>query len=654
MNETHDRRSAGTVRRKIYLDMKTPQQARAILFDRFSWNELLGTESVAAQDAVGRVLAEAVHAVLSSPSYRGAAMDGVAVRAEATYGAGDTRPKTLDIGTTAHWVNTGEPLPADTDAVIMVEQVRQLAGGDRVQVEAPAFPWQHVRRVGEDIVATEMLFTRDHTVGPYCIAALHAGGVHTVTVKKRPRVLIIPTGAELIDPSSVGAASPPAPGAIIELNSQVLGKLVEQRGGIYVRHDPIADDVTRISQTIVEGIDTGFDAVLVIGGSSAGARDITRAAIEQVGEVLVHGITIMPGKPTLLAAVQGKPVIGVPGYPVSAIVAFEELVGPALSRMLGVSAPERATSLATPARKIASKLGMEELVRVRLGRVSGKLVALSMPRGAGTVTSITSADGIIRVPAELEGLRAHEPVSVELLRPLASIEQNLVVVGSHDLALDVLADLLRARHAGVAMSSSHVGSVGGLMALKAGCCHLAGCHLLDETDGSYNKSHVDRYARGVNVRLVHLVERQQGLMVPLGNPMNIAGLADLTRPGVRFVNRQGGSGTRVLLDYELRRHSIDPEAITGYSTEEVTHMAVAVAVLSGAADVGLGIRAAARALGLDFVEVTSESYDLVILDEVFESPPIQLLLEVIRSCQFAERVKALGGYSTARTGLLLE
>ena len=642
------------VGRNIYLKMKTPQQARELFFDRFSWNTALASERVSTANAVGRVLAEPVHAALSSPSYHGAAMDGIALCAEETYGASDARPKELELSKSAHWINTGEPLPPGTNAVIMIEQVWALEGAERVRIEAPAFPWQHVRRVGEDIVATEMLFTRGHQIGPYCVGALLAGGVRSVTVKKRPRVLIIPTGAEIVDLESLAKGAAPRPGAIIEFNSSVLGSLVEECGGQYLRHDPIADDIAEISRAVTDGVDGDFDAVLVIGGSSAGAKDLTRAAIAQVGEVLVHGVTIMPGKPTVLAAVHDTPVIGVPGYPVSAIVAFEEFVGPALSRMLGVPGKERPTALALPTRKIASKLGMEELVRVRLGRVGETLVATPMPRGAGTVTSITEADGIIRVPAELEGLRAREAVRVELLRPLAAIEQNLVAVGSHDLALDVLADLLRGRQAGVAMSSSHVGSLGGIMALENGCCHLAGCHLLDTEDGSYNKSYLKRYLHKAKVKLVHLVERQQGLMVKPGNPLGITGLADLSGTDLRFVNRQSGSGTRILLDYQLQQQGIKAEAISGYQTEEFTHMAVAVAVLSDAADVGLGIRAAARALGLDFIEVASESYDLAIREEFFDSPAIEILLEVIRSAEFEKRVNELGGYSTARTGTLLE
>ncbi len=605
-------------KRNVYLSMKPLAEARALFLDHFDFSHRLAAEEVSVAEAVGRILAEPVHARLSAPSYHGAAMDGIAVRAADTYGASDLEPVEFTLGKSAVHVNTGEPMPEGMNAVIMIEQVQALSD-ETVRIEAPAFPWQHVRRVGEDIVATEMLFPRHHRVGPYCTGALLAAGVHRVAVKRRPRVLIIPTGGEMVQASDLDE-SDLAPGRIIESNSTVLGALVEQMGGVFVRHEGLRDDAETIAAVIGEA-SGNHDLVLVIGGSSAGARDFTKMAIERAGgEVLVHGVTIMPGKPTLLAAVRDHPVVGIPGYPVSAIIAFEELVAPALELMQGVRGEARPTVLAAPTRKIASKLGMEEFVRVRLGKVGERLVANPLPRGAGTVTSITRADGIVRVPADLEGLHPDREVAVELLRPLAEIERNIVVVGSHDLCLDVLADLLKEEQTGLSLSSSHVGSLAGIMAIRNGLCHLAGSHLLDPDDGSYNTTDVARYLADVPVRLINLVTREQGLMIVKGNPGAIGGFEDLTRDGVTFINRQGGSGTRVLLDYELAKRGIPAGDISGYETEEFTHMAVAVAVMSGAADAGLGIRSAARALDLDFLPVTSERYDLIIPEEFVDTP----------------------------------
>jgi putative molybdopterin biosynthesis protein len=635
-------------KRNVYLQMKPLAEARGIFLERFAWSAVLGSEQMPVSDAVGRILAEPVHARVSAPTYHGAAMDGIAVVAAATYGASEASPLDLQLGEGAVFVNTGEPLPAGKNAVIMIEHV-QVLDDTRVRIEAPAFPWQHVRKVGEDIVATEMLFPRHHRVTPYCTGALLAAGVRSVVVLRRPRVLIIPTGAEMVDPETLEGATP-EPGKILESNSTVLGKLVEAHGGEYVRHPGMHDIADDIARVLRDGAQF-YDIVLVIGGSSAGSRDFTKTAIERAGgQVLVHGVTMMPGKPTLLAAVDDKPVVGIPGYPVSAIVAFEELVAPALDLMQGGSREGRRTVVATPTRKIASKLGMEEMVRVRLGKVGGNFVATPLPRGAGTVTSITQADGILRVGADLEGLRPDQEVQVELLRPLADIERHIVVVGSHDLCLNLIDDLLHKQQKGFNLSSSHVGSLAGIMAIKQGRCHIAGSHLLDPTDGSYNTSYIKKHLAGVPVRLVHLVERQQGFMLKPGNPLGIAGFEDLTREDVTFINRQGGSGTRVLLDHELEKRGIPAAGIMGYQSEEFTHMAVAVAVVSGAADVGLGVLSAARALGLDFLPVVSERYELIIPEVYFATAAVQSVLEVIRSEDFARRVAELGGYSTAETG----
>ncbi len=637
--------SCGPHSRNVYLRMTGLAEARALMESRFP--QRLPGERVPVAMAVGRVLAEAVHARVSAPSYPGAAMDGFAVRSADTFGASQAGPRDLALQGGAHPVNTGEVMPEGCDAVIMIEHVQVLEGA--IRIEAPIFPWQHVRRVGEDIVATEMLFPRHHRIGPTCVGALMAGGIFEVPVVRRPRVLIIPTGAEIVSPENVDVNAL-RPGTIIEFNGTMLGKLVEASGGTYTLHAAIGDNLDHICETLLAAVRGPYDVVLVIGGSSAGSRDFTRAAAERVGEVFVHGVTMMPGKPTVLADVEGKPVVGVPGYPVSAILCFEQFVAPALARMQGVSPARRPVEWAHPTRKIASKLGMDEFVRVRLGRVGDRLVATPLPRGAGTVTSFSQADGMLCIPADLEGVHPHEPVRVELLRPIEEIEQNVVAVGSHDLCLDVIADLLRARGSGVTLSSSHVGSLGGLRALRDGACHLAGAHLLDPTDGSYNVNFVRRYLPGVPVRLVHLVDREQGLAVPRGNPLGLRALADLVRPDVRFVNRQAGSGTRVLLDHLLGEAGIAATAIRGYPTEEYTHMAVAVAVLSGAADAGLCIGAAARALGLDFVPVATERYELVIPAAFLHHPGVQQVLDVIDSAAFHARARGLGGYDTARTG----
>jgi putative molybdopterin biosynthesis protein len=530
----------------------------------------------------------------------------------------------------------------------MVENVNEL-DEDRVEIDAPAFPWENVRRVGEDIVATELLFPQNHVITPYCVGALLAGGVFSVAVKSKPKVLIIPTGSELVDWRK-RETHEIKPGQVLETNSFVLGKLVEKCGGTFRRHEMVVDDTAEIKQALKTAVREDYQLIMVLGGSSAGSEDFAKTAIVDLGEIKVHGVTIMPGKPVVIGSVEDKPVFGIPGYPVSAIIAFEQFVQPLLYALLGQPHPQRESIAVQPTKKIASKLGVEEFLRVKLGEVGGRIVATPLPRGAGTITSITEADGIIRIPNHVEGINDTETVSAELLRPLATIRRTIVIVGSHDNSLDVLADQLKAGHSELTLSSSHVGSMGGLMAIKRGVCHLAGTHLLDTEDGSYNRSYLKKYLPDTAVKLIHLVQRDQGLMVKPGNPKQIHGIEDIGRKDVSFINRQVGSGTRILLDYKLNQLGIKADAINGYQNEEFTHMAVAVSVLSGSEDAGLGIYAAAKALNLDFIPVVTEQYDLVVPQEYFETEPVQILLDIINSPAFKQRVEALGGYSTKNTG----
>ncbi|MBW2538817.1 MAG: molybdopterin biosynthesis protein [Deltaproteobacteria bacterium] len=638
--------------RNIYLKMKTLNEAREILFKQFSLAGHLPGEIVPVPDAVGRVLAEPVSARLSSPNFHSAAMDGITVKAETTFGASETRPKELLIGKDAFYINTGHVIPETTNAVIMIEHVNIL-DENRVVIEAPAFPWQHVRKMGEDIVATELLFPQSHVITPYCIGALLSGGIFSVSVRKKPKVLMIPTGTELVDWQHADLDKL-QPGQVIETNSSVLGNLTLYSGGFYERRDILQDDLEKIKETIQHAVDSDFSIILILGGSSAGSEDYAKRAISDLGEVLVHGVTIMPGKPVIIGKVNDKPVLGMPGYQVSAIIAFEQFVRPLICRMLGQPEDERPSIQVEPTRKIPSKLGVEEFLRVKLGTVGNRIVATPLPRGAGCITTITEADGIIRIPNHVEGLSDIEPVTAELMRPLAIIHNTIVIVGSHDNALDVLADQIKADHSYITLSSSHVGSMGGLMAIKRGVCHLAGSHLLDTEDGTYNISYIKKYLPDTNVKLINLVFRDQGLMVLPGNPKGIKGIDDLGRNDVSFINRQSGSGTRILLDYRLQQIGLNPPKITGYENEEFTHMLVAVAVLSGRVDTGLGIYAAARALNLDFIPVVTEQYDLVIPQEYFDSDKIQILLETINTREFKRRVNALGGYNTEKTGTLIE
>jgi putative molybdopterin biosynthesis protein len=633
------------MKRNIYLKKKSLDEAKEVV-SKMAGLIRLGKEPVPVVQAVGRVTAEPLFAKTSSPPFHCAAMDGIAVRAESTYGATEDAPKTLLVGKGVSFVNTGHPIPPGMNAVIMIEDVHQI-DPERVEIREAAHPWQHVRSVGEDIVATEMVFPENHKLTSYDIGALLASGHREISVKKKPRVLILPTGSELIEPEEI-LLSEHSP-AIVESNSYVLRSLVLEDGGEPIRHSIVKDDFSKIREALLKSYRES-DLVLIIAGSSAGSEDYTRSIIEEDGEVHAHGISMMPGKPTLLGSYKDRPIIGIPGYPVSAIMAYEELVRPLLYRALHLTRPGRHKIHVLPIRKIPSKLGTEEFLRVNVGRVGNKCFASPLPRGSGIITSLTKADGILRIPSLSEGLDENEETEVELLKPVEEILNTVLMVGSHDLTLDLLANLMRKEYPPIFLSSHSVGSLGGILALKSGICHLAGLHLIDPDTGEYNFPYIKNYLEGMEVRVIHLVHREQGLIIRRKNPKGLKGLGDLLREDILFINRQKGSGTRILLDRELRDLSIDPVQIHGYEQEEFTHMAVASTVASGMADAGLGILSAARAMNLDFIPVAKERYDLVVPSFYFGEEKIQRLIATIRSEEFKEEVLRLGGYDVSRTG----
>ena len=637
-------------RRKIYLAMKSLEEARGLFLARLG-QKRTGPETVDTNYALGRVTAEPVFASLSSPTYHSAAMDGIAVKSDLTYGTSERNPRLLKIGTDAVWVNTGQPLPDGFDAVIMVEKLHQV-DQEHVEIRGPAYPWQNVRKVGEDIVATQLLFPQNHRIRPIDIGALLSGGVFSVKVWRRPKVVIIPTGSELVNCERVKDGEELQPGQILETNSSVLAAMVKDNGGEATVNELVPDELEEIKKAILSAVLSEADIVIINAGSSAGSRDYTVHVIEELGEVLVHGIAMMPGKPTILGIIEGKPVIGNPGYSVSSVLSFEQFVKPLIYHLQGTQPPEPRKIKVYPTRDIPSKLGIEEFLRVSIGKVGDRYVATPLPRAAGSITTLTRAEGILRIPELSEGVSQSEEVDAELLVNEKELLNTVVFIGSHDMTIDILSDEIRREGKAIRISSSNVGSLGGLIALRKGTCHLCGSHLLDTETGEYNLSYIRRYLKGKPVAVFHLVKREQGLMVAKDNPKNIQGLQDLTRADVSFVNRQAGSGTRVLLDFKLQQAGIDPKEIRGYDHEEFTHMAVAVDVVSGAADCGMGIYAAAKALGLDFIPIESEQYDLVIPTQIIEQPNIQAILQTIRSDSFRERVKALGGYDPSKSGEL--
>ena len=600
-------------------------------------------ETIPLDRANGRVTAQPVWAKASSPHYDAAAMDGVAVRSRDTIGATETSPVRLKVGEQAVWLDTGEPVPEGFDAVIMVEVVHE-PDEFTIEIQTPVPPYQHVRPLGEDIVATELVLPQHHRLRPHDLGACAAAGLAEVSVRSAPRVSVIPTGTELVPVGTV-----PKPGDIIEFNSLMLAAMIDDWGAESKRVQPVSDDLTQVKEAILEATES-YDIVVVNAGSSAGSEDYTAGAVEELGELLVHGVAIRPGHPVVLGVVNSVPVLGIPGFPVSAALTCELFVKPLIERKLGLASQGREKTTATITRKVLSPMGEDEFLRVRLGSVGEKMVATPVQRGAGVIMSLVRADGLVLIPRFSEGVDAGDEVTVELLRSADHLAGAIVVTGSHDMTLDLLASELHRQHPELTLASSNVGSLGGLMALERGEAHIAGCHLLDEETGEYNISFVRRYVSGRDVVVMNLVHRIQGLIVPPGNPKSVSSLEDLGREGISYVNRQRGSGTRVLLDYMLKSTPIDTEQIDGYEREEYTHLAVAAAVAGGRADVGLGILSAARALGLDFVPLLTEQYDLVIPTEFYESDLLAASLALIRGDGFKKQVEALGGYDTSHMG----
>ena len=596
---------------------------------------------VRVQDAAGLVTAEPVWATRSSPPFDAAGMDGIAVRAADTLGASETTPVYLQPGD-YDVVDTGDPMPDGRDAVVMREHVHYSDRAAELRAAVP--PYQHVRSIGEDVSTAELLLPEGHRLRATDVAAAAAAGATHLLVRRRPVVTILPTGDEV---RPIGAD--PGAGEIIDTNSLMLATQARE-AGCEARCLPIEpDDPAGIARAVGAAV-SGCDLLIIVAGSSAGRDDYTARVVADLGMLAVHGVAVRPGHPVVLGAVDRTPVLGAPGYPVSAALTFDIFAEPLLAELEGAAPRRRPRITARLARKLASPLGMDDWVRVRLGMVGGSMVATPLPRGAGVLTSLVRADGLLVVPAGVEGHHPGEQVEVELLRGIDEIFRTIVAIGSHDLVLDLAASALRAEDPLITLASSNVGSLGGLVALRDGLCHIAGSHLLDPATGEYTLPYLDRIIGDTDVCVVRLVHRDQGLIVAAGNPLGLTGIEDLTRPGVRYVNRQRGAGTRVLLDHELGQRGISPGAVDGYAREEPTHLGVAAAVAAGRADAGLGIMAAARAFGLGFVPVTQEPYDLVVTPDAMASPLLAPLWALLHSDRFQAAVTELGGYSTKEMG----
>ena len=605
------------------------------------------TQQISVSEACGKITSKAVYAKICAPHYNACAMDGIALKASYTFGATETTPVTIQKELFAY-VDTGDPLPKEFDSVVMIEDVSQGDDGS-VVLHSCAVPWQHIRQIGEDICAGDMILPSFTQVTPAAMGAMLAGGVMSLSVVKPPVVGIIPTGDEIIPPSEN-----PKEGEIIEFNSTIFSGILNTWGAKAKTYPIVLDKKELIINAVQKAVNE-CDVVILNAGSSAGTEDFSRLAVENVGKVLYHGIAIKPGKPAILGYADSVPILGVPGYPVSGIIVLEHILKPIIERLCKQNLDNNNVVNATVGRRMTSSLKYREFVRTRVGiNEKGEYTAVPLSRGAGVVTSFVKADGIIDVPQDCEGYEAGQIVRVNLLRSEKELRNTMSIIGSHDPLIDEITDILKINYNNCFVASSHTGSMGGIMAVKRGEAHLGGVHLLDEQSGEYNVSYIKKYFPNGEVVLVRGVKRIQGIIVQKSNPQKIKGIEDIAQNNLSYVNRQKGSGTRILFDYLCSQKNIDKSKIYGYEREEFTHTGVAAQIAAKTAHAGLGIYSASKTYDLDFIPVCNEEYDFLISKQALDNENVQKFLQVLSGDDLKKRLEKLGGYNTDFAGEIKE
>lgn len=604
-------------------------------------NKVRDTEYIDVEKSLNRMSSEAIYSNLSAPFYNCSAMDGIAVKAESTFLANEQNMITLEESKDYIVVDTGDPIPKEFDAVIMVEDLLEKEDNS-VKIIKPAIPWQHIRCLGEDVVEKEMIIPSFHTIRPQDIGSMISGKIDKIQVFKEFKVGIIPTGTELIDRHET-----PKIGDIIEFNSRLFEGLILEYEAVPIIYPIVEDNYEKIKTSVLRALEE-CDMVLINAGSSQGREDFTYDIIEELGEVCIHGLAIKPGKPAILGKINNKAVVGIPGYPVSAWVVMENIVKPVIRKSIYKEVKEKEKIEATLSKRVMSTLKYEEFVRVKLGLINNKYVATPIKRGAGTITTLVNADGVIRISQNVEGINEGEKVDIELLKDISEINNTIISIGSHDIVMDIINDeLIKESFGKVHLSSTHVGSFQGLLSIIKGESHIAPIHLFDVESETYNIPFINKYVEE-DVALIKLVKRTQGIIVKKGNPLNIKSVNDLIN--VRYINRQKGSGTRILFDYLLKKNNINKDDINGYEREEFTHMSLAKAIENGDADCGLGVYSAAHIFDLDFIPICEEEYDLLLKKDMLNSKYINSLLSTINKESFINKVKSLGGYNLENMG----
>lgn len=629
------------MKRNVYLKAtelnEIPQILQQLLIDI---NYKPTFETISIYESIGRITEKSVFSKVSSPAYNGSAMDGIAIKASSTFLADETNPVILKKDD-FQFINTGNVLPGLYDAVVMIEDV-QLNDDESVTIYRSSRKFENVRAVGEDITKGNLIISKNHVITSVDLSALISGGVDKVSVYKKLNIAIIPTGDEIIDKDTKQQK-----GLIKDSNSYYLkNELLSLHHNVNIL--PIQrDDYKKLEEFILNTADE-YDLILIGAGSSAGSKDYAKAIIENNGKVYVHGINIKPGKPTIIGSISDIPVIGMPGYPVSTYMAFREVVKPLLSMMVHQQITSNRIIKAKLVKKVYSSLRNYEFVRVSVGEINGEIVAVPLNRKASVTMSLVKAQGILKIPKNSEGYQSGDIVDIELIASFDSIKRTLFVMGSHDILFDLLTENLLDK--GVHLVSNHVGSFGGIMSIHNDGCHIAPVHVMDE-NGIYNRHIIQEYLNDEYV-LIKGVERIQGIYTKRGNPKRIKRIDDLAR--VNIVNRQRGSGTRILLDYLLKESKINPESINGYNIELTTHIQVAEAVKDERFDAGLGVQSVATLAEVDFVEIGKESYDFIVKKDFLRSELVKKFIEEIRSERLIKKLTNIGGYELTDIGTIIE
>ena len=595
--------------------------------------------------ANNRITSKPVFAKVSSPNFNLAAMDGISIDHKNTVGATETSPKTIKIKD-FDWIDTGDPINDNHDAVIMIEDISKISNNE-IKIFSSVSSMHNVREIGEDLIQSEMIIPENTKINHFDIGVCLAGGIKEIKVKKNINSKFIPTGNELIN---LGEQS--TKGNLIEFNSYVINGLLNNIG-VNTETSPIIKDNKELIKNEISNSIKKYDLVIVSAGSSAGSEDYTKEIISELGEVIVHGVSIKPGHPVILGKINDKPVIGLPGYPISAILINELIIKPLIEKKINHKIHNNNQIKAKLTRKLNSSIGEDEFVRASVGKINSEYIAVPLPGGAGVISSIQKANCLIKIPKNIEGFQKNEQINVLPLVDINDIDNTIICSGSHDLVLDLLKSFLLKKGLGYKMAINPIGSLGGLLAIDQNLCHFSGTHIFDPKTNQYNLPFINKFVKNNKVKTINLVDRIQGIIIPKTNPKNIKGIEDLNNPELVFVNRQKGSGTRILFDHLLEKSNINSQKINGYDNEKNSHLAVSYTIHSKNADLGLGIMSSAVAYDLEFIPLKEESFDLVIPETVLNEEYMQIILEIIRSSEFKKNIESIGGYNTNKTGEII-